>query len=100
MLLTLTDQVAAAFGSHARRVDSTCRDITAFAFAIGLGLTTHRQCHLTAQDDVRSLFVMSVIWVVRVWAVLPDEGVGEAFALELRGEGFFVHRMILAAKSE
>src|SRR6266446_7360906 len=88
--------MAATGWTHARRVHGTCRDIRAFTSAIGVALPVHRQRHLAAQDDVRSLRSVRVIWIRGVRRILPHVRVPEAFLLETLRELPLVHSIILA----
>lgn len=77
--LLFADEVAAALWTHLRRVDGAGGNVAAVADTISFGLPVHRETHLTIENDVGGEAGVRVVGIVGLRAILPDEGMREAF---------------------
>jgi len=57
-------------------------NIAAVAGAIRLRLAVEDERHFPAQDHMRGFFGVLVIWIERIWTVLPYVGAAKAFVLQ------------------
>jgi hypothetical protein len=88
---TLADQIAATTRPYPRRVQRAGRHVTSFASATSPALASHRQSHLSAQNDVRRFHRMRVIGIRHIRAILPHIGVAESFLLKRSRKLLFIH---------
>lgn len=72
-------------------MDFAGRDITSIPDTICLRFAIHGERHLTIENYVSRNSVVGVVGIVRVWTVLPNERVREAFRVELRFQFADVH---------
>ena len=93
-LSAFADQIAATARPCPRRVQRTGRHVTSFACATSPALASHRQRHLSTQNNVRRFHRMRVIGIRHIRAILPHIGVAESFLLKRSRKLLFIHSPI------
>jgi hypothetical protein len=75
----LPNQIAAAFWSHLCRVHRACWHIASTFGSVRLRAPIHRQCHFSAQNNVRGFRCVRMLGIIDIRSVLPDKRVSESF---------------------
>src|SRR5438876_93019 len=86
----LTDDVATTERAHHRGMRHSGGDITAVSGAVEMRFAINGEGHLAAENDMGGFGSMSVIWILCIWRIGPNVGMGKTFAVQLRCEPSFV----------
>jgi len=86
----LTYDAATTERAHHRGMRHAGGNVAAVSGAVETRFAVNGEGHLAAKNDMGRFGSMSVIWILCIWRIGPNVGMGKTFALQLRCEPPFV----------